>query len=254
MTSPSQQGEGPSDPLQANAARSMSAHLRLWLTAVLVLILDLWSKHWIFTHLHPDETVGVIPRTFVFQRQLNDGAVFGSLTGMVGLFVVASIFALGFVLVLFASSNRKQRVLHLALGLILAGALGNLYDRGFVRADVAVFNSGFKVIGKVLENPDPQRITIGYWPDGHNARPYDREDLAKLTTQGVVRDFIKFMPRFPRWVPRLGGKDIWPWVFNVADSALVVGVGLLLVCFLAERRRPHPAHAADAKEQPSAAT
>ena len=91
MTSPSQQGEGPSDPLQANAARDVSAHLRLWLTAVLVLTLDLWSKHWIFTNMDPDETVGVIPRTLVFQRQLNDGAVFGSLTGMVGLFVVASI-------------------------------------------------------------------------------------------------------------------------------------------------------------------
>ena len=254
MTSSPRQGEGPSEPHQANAARNVSAHLRLWLTAASVLTLDLWSKHWIFTNLDPDETVGVIPRTLVFQRQMNDGAVFGSLTGMVGLFVVASIFALGFVLVLFASSNRKQRVLHLALGLILAGALGNLYDRGFIRADVAFFNSGFKVIGKVLEDPDPRRITIGHWPDGHDARPYDRDDLAKLTTQGVVRDFVKFVPRFPAWVPRLGGKDIWPWVFNVADSALVVGVGLLMVCFLVERKRSHPAKVPDAKEQPPTAT
>jgi lipoprotein signal peptidase len=46
----------------------------------------------------------------------------------------------------------------------------------------------------------------------------------------VVRDFIKFKPR-------IAGRDVWPWVFNVADVALSVGVGILLIHFWMERRR-----------------
>jgi len=39
---------------------------------------------------------------------------------------------------------------------------------------------------------------------------------------GKVRDFI-FLTL------NISGKDIWPWIFNIADVALVVGVfGLLL--------------------------
>ena len=54
-------------------------------------------------------------------------------------------------------------------------------------------------------------------------------DEVTTRRQGVVRDFIKFVPHFPAWVPRLGGKEIWPWVFNVADAALVCGVCILLI-------------------------
>jgi lipoprotein signal peptidase len=253
MTLSASKAEGSVEESHPNAITHVPSHLRLWLFAVGILALDLWSKSWIFQNLAPSETSEIIPRVVVFQRQMNDGAVFGSLTGMVGLFVVASVFALAFVGVLFVSSSIKQRVLHIALGMILAGALGNLFDRAFIHADIAVFQSGTKIIGKVLEeSSDSDTIRIGPWPDGEEARTFPRSELVELKSQGVVRDFIKFVPKFPRWVPVLGGIEMWPWVFNVADAALVVGVGVLLVCFWAERRRSHSVRRVATKKEAAA--
>jgi len=219
----------------------LPSQLRLWIPAALVLGLDLWSKAWAFRSLPADQAKPIIPRVLEFRRSLNDGAVFGTFTGYVGVFIVASLFALGFVFYLFAQSSRAQRSLHWALALILAGALGNLYDRGFIEADVVLVTkqSGeqTKIIGKVLgERPDG-RISVGEWPDGKPSKSYDPSELS-VRRQGVVRDFIKFLPRLPRGLPRIGGYDLWPWVFNVADAALVCGVGILLLnCWLDRKPR-----------------
>jgi lipoprotein signal peptidase len=215
-----------------SALADLWSHVRFWLTAAIVLFLDLWSKHWAFSELGPSEIRPIIPGVLDFRRSLNDGAVFGSFTGYTQLFIVASLFALGFVLYLFAHSGRGHRAMHIALGLILAGALGNLYDRAYIHADVVRVRSrtGEEVphIGTIVGDTESDRIRIGDWPSGTNVREYRRDD-ATVRRQGVVRDFIRFVPEFPSWVPRLAGKDVWPWVFNSADAALVCGVLLLLV-------------------------
>jgi lipoprotein signal peptidase len=196
------------------------------------LVLDLWSKHWAFANLASGETRTIWPSVLEFRRSLNAGAVFGSFTGQTGLFVVASLFALIFVLYLFVRSDRRQYGLHIALGLILSGATGNLYDRAFIIADVVHHqpSSGRveMIIGSMRSSAGDQTIRIGDWPDGAHPRTLRRSEVT-IQKLGVVRDFIKFVPRFPQWVPKLAGRDVWPWVFNVADSALVCGVGLLLI-------------------------
>jgi lipoprotein signal peptidase len=47
---------------------------------------------------------------------------------------------------------------------------------------------------------------------------------------GFVRDFIKIPTHW------LGGRELWPWVFNVADMLLVGGVAILSLHLLSERR------------------
>ena len=224
----------------ASAISHLGAHLRFWIVAALVLGLDLWSKKWVFATLGPDEIRPMLGRLFDFRRSVNDGAVFGFFTGQVGLFIVASLFAFGFVFYLFAFSPRTHRSLHVALGLILAGALGNLYDRALMKADVVVYRTDAgapaRLIGKIQNSTD-EYIDVGSWPEGKHPRRFARRDV-EIRHQGVVRDFIKFVPKFPAWFPRLGGRDIWPWVFNIADSALVCGVGLLL-CTSWRSRRKH---------------
>ncbi len=221
------------------ALRDLPSHLRFWLPAVVVLWLDLWSKAWAFSTLPSDRARSWIDGFVEFRRSLNDGAVFGSFTGYVGVFIVASFLALGFVFYLFARSHRWHRSLHVALAMILAGALGNLYDRGFIVADVAQISTADgqqrSLIGVVLDDSTEGIVRMGDWPDGANPRTL-RSDKITLRRQGVVRDFIKIVPRFPRWVPRLGGRDVWPWVFNVADASLVCGVGLLLITGWIDRR------------------
>jgi lipoprotein signal peptidase len=213
------------------ALTHLGSHLRFWLVAGLILVVDLWSKKWIFANLGPSDVKPVLGHLFEFRRSINDGAVFGFFTGQVGLFIVASLFAFGFVFYLFVSSPRTQRGLHLALGLILAGALGNLYDRAVMKADILTYRAeageSGKYIGRLTEDSTEEYVHIGQWPEGKPAQRFARSEV-DIRQQGIVRDFIKFVPRFPAWVPRLGGRDIWPWVFNIADAALVCGVGALL--------------------------
>jgi lipoprotein signal peptidase len=179
-----------------------------------------------------------------FHRSLNDGAVFGSFTGYTSVFIVASVCALAFVFYLFAHSGRRQWGLHVALALILAGAIGNLYDRAYVVTDVAkiVDEDGIErsIIGILLSDAEDKVVRMGSWPEGSNPRRLDRDKYElKLHRQGVVRDFIRFVPRFPSWFPKLAGREMWPWVFNVADAALVCGVGVLLLSCLRDGRRKH---------------
>ncbi len=219
---------------------SLFSHLRFWFVAGVLLWLDLWSKSWVFYHLSTSEIRDFIPDVVVFRRSLNDGAVFGLFSGYTSVFIIASVFALGLMFYLFAHSNRKQRVLHIALGLILAGALGNLYDRAFIKADVvrSKVKGGNQAphIGRIVGDRDGPIIHIGDYPDGNNVERYV-SDTVTVREQGVVRDFIKFVPRFPSWVPKLAGREMWPWVFNVADAALVCGV-IILLLFTAFDRAP----------------
>ena len=242
MMSESASPATPDASTHARATAHLGPHLRLWVTSLCILAVDLWTKDWAFTSLDPVEPYHAIPRVLDFHRSLNDGAVFGSLTGMVGLFIVASGLALVFVVSLFISSDARQRSLHIGLGLILAGALGNLYDRAFMKADVIELTSGIRRIG-IRVDPPPgwgdtdSTLWMARWPDGGDRRSYRKSEVAAERNQGVVRDFIKFTPRFPAWMPKLAGRDIWPWVFNIADAALVCGVGLLLINFWTDRRR-----------------
>jgi signal peptidase II len=242
MMSESASSAPPAGRVPPRAVTDVGAHLRLWVTSIAVLAADLWSKDWAFKRLDPAEPYHAVPRILDFHQSLNDGAVFGSLTGMVGLFIVASLLALLFVFSLFMSSDVRQQSLHIGLGLILAGALGNLYDRAFMKADVIELASGERRIGIRVDPPVGQADQtswrwLGRWPDGEDQRAYPRSEIVEERNQGVVRDFIKFVPRFPAWVPKLAGRDIWPWVFNIADAALVCGVGLLLINFWTDRRR-----------------
>lgn len=220
-------------PPTGSAFFSYWAQSRFWLVAAGVLMVDLATKHWAFESLDPHEERSIISGWILFRRSLNDGAVFGSFSGQVELFILASVFALGFVVYLFARSAPGHWWFHLALALVLAGALGNLYDRAWMKADILRETrdgaTGTVFIGTMIVQ-DADGVVLGDWPEGTNPRRFDlaRADL-KLVRQGVVRDFIKIVPRFPAWVPRLAGRDIWPWVFNIADSALVCGVIMLLL-------------------------
>ncbi len=227
-----QQPEAPSTHEDARALMHMWSHGRFWLTAIIFVWIDLWSKHWAFSTIKPNEPRNMIDGWLIFRRSLNDGAVFGSFSGQTELFIAASILALAFVVYLFVQSPKRSYILHIALGLILAGAVGNMYDRTFIKADIISMKDGTNaqqrmVIGKIVSDEDAPIIRIGVWPEGTHTQSFVRSEVTHHQ-QGVVRDFIKFVPNLPAWVPIIGGQQAWPWVFNIADSALVCGVIILL--------------------------
>ncbi len=182
-------GTGPVDKLESSPVPDAGSHgsqlagcsplawIRFLLVVAVGVSLDLVTKAIAFRQLGPHAAVHrvvVIPGVLRFHTTLNHGAVFGLGQGMALWFILMSVAAIGFVVYVFVSSYRRQWPTHLALGLILAGAMGNMYDR--------VFN------------------------------------------HGGVRDFIRL--------------TYWPWVFNLADAMLCIGVPLLIICWRFQQPRP----------------
>jgi len=136
------------------ALRSFRAHLFVWLTAAMGLGADLYTKHWAAETLGtPNESATAIQSNqnvivvLTLQYHTNPGAVWGIGAGKTTLLIATSIAALGFLFWLFAMSRPDQTLGHIALGMVFAGALGNLYDR--------IFNEG-EVIDFIV-------VDLGFW-------------------------------------------------------------------------------------------
>ena len=76
---------------------------------------------------------------------LNTGSAFGLFAGFTNLLVVASIIGIVFILFVFLKQNNSVIWLRLSLGLIVGGALGNLFDR-------------------VKDGAVVDFISVGWWP------------------------------------------------------------------------------------------
>ena len=127
-----------------------------------------------------------------------------------------------------ANSTTSRRAMHIALGLVLAGAVGNLYDRATQVAYVARIPGKGPDIG-ILVRETESHVTLADFPNGGHRRTWQRPTDPRSGLQPVVRDFIKIEAK-------IGGLSLWPWVFNVADALLVVGVSLLLLSFAGDRK------------------
>jgi lipoprotein signal peptidase len=117
-------------PLPRDNFRSPAALARFFLITLVGLALDLWTKHYAFLKLpHPGQHRHTfIPGWLDFSTTVNHGAVFGLGQGQRFLFLAVSVAAIVFLTYLFAHSGR-QRFYQLILGMLLAGVLGNMYDR-----------------------------------------------------------------------------------------------------------------------------
>jgi signal peptidase II len=116
--------------------RNPAAMLAFLLTAAVGIALDLWTKALAVDRLYGERRIEFIPGWLHFQYTENRGAVFGYGQGMRWLFIGVSIVAVLFLTGLFALSQRRQWIYQILLGMLLAGVLGNLYDRalyGYVR-------------------------------------------------------------------------------------------------------------------------
>lgn len=191
------------------AVRSPLAIAVFILLAVGGLAADLWSKEYVFNsllgepiveqrsqyvhpqmnpkealeRLHPSREI--LPGIMSFSLSTNPGVVFGMEYIPPAVVAVVSIVTIGVVFFFFASGPAGAWSMHVGLAFIMAGALGNLYDR---------------LIGTVV-------IPNVTNPISHQ-----------------VRDFIDFSA--------IG----YPYIFNVADVLLVVGVGLLVLNWLLHRK------------------
>jgi len=127
------------------------------------------------------EPLVVIPGVLNLHLVLNAGAVFGAGQGMRWFFIVFTLAALVFAVLIFALwTERRESLSHCALGLIVAGGAGNLYDR-----------LRFACVRDFLHPLPTAKLPLGLaWPGGDTA--------------------------------------LWPYVSNIADAWLLVGIALLM--------------------------
>lgn len=115
---------------------SSAAFARLGITFAIGLIADLWTKKLAVERLaEPAADYPCISGWLHFTYVENFGAVFGAGQGFRWFFVGVSVIAIGAVVWMFLESGRR-RLYQILLGMLLAGIIGNLYDRmvyGYVR-------------------------------------------------------------------------------------------------------------------------
>jgi signal peptidase II len=103
--------------------------------AAVVVVLDRLTKGIIKSHIGAYDTITVIPSLFNIVHTENPGIAFGMLSNASGAwrdilligFSAAVLIVISFVLL--RPSTQRDAVLRTALGFILGGAFGNLYDR-----------------------------------------------------------------------------------------------------------------------------
>jgi lipoprotein signal peptidase len=200
------------------------------------LALDLGSKEWAFRTLRQGGHRTLIPNLLELHTTLNPGALFGIGAGRTEVFLLASVLALVLVVWMFAQSSSRRWLTHIALGAILAGALGNMYDRAFVDLVQYGLQTPQGVVGRYYvehASADGDWILLYEYPphEGQPPRKLPRAATGNLAQPvGYVRDFIKIPTRW------FGGRDMWPWVFNVADMLLVGGVAILTLRLIRDRK------------------
>lgn len=108
---------------------------KIYITAIIIFIIDQISKVVISTYLSLNETIRVIKNFFYITYINNTGASFGILKNSKVLLILLSIIAL-IILVRYTNSFKNTKNNILGLGFLMGGIIGNLADRllfGYVR-------------------------------------------------------------------------------------------------------------------------
>lgn len=179
----------------------------------LVLLVDQISKIWVKTNMALYDMIEVTSWFKIYFVE-NNGMAFGiEAIGklFLSVFRIIAVAAIIVYLTRLVKQNYKSGFI-ICIVLILAGASGNIIDSVFYGA---FFEASYQ---------------------GHiaSAVPYG-EGYASLL-HGKVVDMLYFPlieGTFPKWVPFVGGNDFlfFRFIFNIADSAITVGVALLIIFY-----------------------
>lgn len=138
--------------------------------AVLGCLADLLTKEWIFGRLGMpgnSDTWWMIDGVFGFQTSLNEGGLFGMGQGYVPVLAALSFLAIIAIGVWFFKHAHKSILLTITLGMVVAGILGNLYDRlglHHLRWSENCFHDPEQIGRPVYAVRDWILVMIGNWP------------------------------------------------------------------------------------------
>ncbi|CAM4029101.1 signal peptidase II [Bacillus manliponensis] len=146
-----------------------------YLIALFVIAIDQLSKWIIVKNMEIGESIPIIDHVLYITSHRNRGAAWGILEGKMWFFYIITVIFVIFIIAYMEKYAKTDKLLGIALGLVLGGAIGNFIDRVF-RQEVVDF----------------------------------------------IHTYI-FSYNFP--------------VFNIADTALCVGVGLMIIQTILEGKK-----------------
>lgn len=188
----------------------------------LVLLIDQIIKIWVKTNFaYDDPSAPLIGNWLRLNYVENQGMAFGTQLGggmwgklLLSLFRMGAITAI--IIYIIKRSDTKLEFL-IVISLVLAGAIGNLFDSMFYDF---IFQDYF----------DPcisynQVEGSGIWAD---CTYYGYTESVEVRHRGFlfgnVVDMFQFYAFWPSWIPWIGGTQVFPAIWNIADAAISTGV------------------------------
>lgn len=202
----------------------MSRSLKLLFVIILILVIDQVFKFWIKTSLSLSDEIVVFGDWFILHFVENNGMAFGfEFAGEYGkiflsVFRIIAVVAIGWYLFKLAKQKDIPFGFILSIALIFAGAIGNIIDSLFY--------------GLIFEHSRGQVSVV--FPEGGGYGGF---------LHGKVVDMFYFPlieGRYPEWLPKLGGNPFifFRPVFNIADSAISVGIFSILIFYRQNFNKP----------------
>lgn len=192
---------------------------RVWLATlivVVILLVDQTIKIWVKTHMTLHEQIEILS-WFKIVFIENNGMAYGMEIGsklVLSLFRVIAISILGYYI--WQQAQKQVRWGYIVcLSMVLAGAAGNIFDSAFYG---------------LIFNTSSEHYTSYFVPFGTGYAPFLMGKVVDMFYFPIVHTY------WPEWVPMVGGRPyvFFSPIFNFADSAITVGVVLLLTFYRKE--------------------
>lgn len=183
--------------------------------------MDQSLKVWVKTNYSLGENIfdlGILRFDFVENPGMAFGLSFGGLVSkyILGVFRLVAVFFIGkYILVLI--KNKANVVFIILVCFIFSGALGNIIDNLFY--------------GLVFSSGTSWNSEIGYWVGYSGVSTFFNGGYGGFL-EGCVVDMIHLEIYWPSWFPfGFAEKEVFPPVFNIADTCISSSVVLIIVFY-----------------------